>query len=240
MLKIKEMFPNLLNKKIEEMQKVINSSKNKSKSKINITTKSPSRKQVIVLINTDLTKKFIKDLSLYVIIINHALKAIKSNTIVNFICVEENLLISDADQVLLPRLPQSKSYLKIVGIPYISEKTNSRILLDNIKNVLKNNHPFNDIVFTSKPQIIKVSPKSNMTIIWIDIWDIQNGSNAKKVINRWFNIGSFIAIVHETNMNPDIPQYKNCWKWRHIAGVVATPRPMFNSSTSGKSHRRDI
>ena len=125
MLKIKEMFSNLPNKKIEEMQKVINSLKDKSKPKINITTKGPSRKHIIVLMNTDLTKKFIKDSSLHVITINYALKAIKSNIIVDFICVEKNSLISDADQVSLPRLLQSKSYLKIVGIPYISEKTNS-------------------------------------------------------------------------------------------------------------------
>jgi len=39
MLKIKEMFPNLPNKKIEEMQKVINSSKDKVKPKTNMTTK---------------------------------------------------------------------------------------------------------------------------------------------------------------------------------------------------------
>jgi len=71
------MFPNLPNKKIEEMQKVINSLKDKSKPKINMTTKGPSRKQVIVPINTDLTKKFIKDSSLYVININCALKDTK-------------------------------------------------------------------------------------------------------------------------------------------------------------------
>ena len=43
-LKIKEMFPNLPNKKIEEMQKVINSSKDKVKPKINMTTKGPFKK----------------------------------------------------------------------------------------------------------------------------------------------------------------------------------------------------
>jgi len=41
-LKIKEAFPNLPNKKIELVQKVINSLKNKPKPKINITTKGPS------------------------------------------------------------------------------------------------------------------------------------------------------------------------------------------------------
>ena len=58
-----------------------------------------------------------------------------------------------------------------------------------------------------------------MTIIWIDIWDTQSGSNAKKVINQWFNIGSFITTVRRANMNPGVPQCKNCWKWGHIAEV---------------------
>jgi len=175
MLKIKETFLNLPNKKIEEMQKVINSLKDKSKPKINMTTKNPLRKQVIVPMNTDLAKKFIKDSSLHVVNINHALKAIKSNMIADFISVEnkeiiittnnvssgsnlqkiekyvKNSLISDADQVSSPRLPQFKSYLKIIGILYISEKTNSQISSNDIENILKNNHLFNDIVLISKP-----------------------------------------------------------------------------------------
>jgi len=95
----------------------------------------------------------------------------------------KNSLPSDVENISLPRLLQSKSYLKIIGILYISEKTNNQISLDDIKNVLKNNHLFNDIVLASKLHIIKVSPKSNMTIIWIDIWDMQNRTNAKKVIS---------------------------------------------------------
>ena len=58
-----------------------------------------------------------------------------------------------------------------------------------------------------------------MAIVWIDIWDTQNGNNAKKIINRHFNIGSVIAMVRSTNINPGIPQCKNCWKWDHLAGV---------------------
>ena len=168
--------------------------------------------------------------------INCALKAIKSNMIADFICIEDkgiiiiinyissssdlqeiekyvkNSLSSDAKQVLLPRLLQSKFYLKIVGILYINKKTNSCISLDNMKNILKNNHLFNNIILASKPQVIKLSPKSNMAIIWIDIWDTQSGSNTKKVINRWFNIRSFIATVRGANINPGISQCKNCWK----------------------------
>jgi len=207
MLKIKEIFPNLSNKKTKEMQKIINSSNEKVKPKINMTTKGLSRKQVIIPMNNNIVKEFIKRSSKHMVNINCALKMIKSNTIANFIHVDskgiiittnnissgsdlqeidkyvKNSLSSDADKISSPRLLQSKLYLKIVGIPFISEKTSNYVSLDKIKNVLKNNHLFNNIVLTSKSRIIKVSPKANMAIIWIDIWDTQNRSNAKKVIN---------------------------------------------------------
>ena len=243
MLKIKETFPNLPDKKIKQVQKVINDSNNKSKLRIIMTTKGLLRKQVIIPMNNDITKKFIKDSSSHVVNINWALKTIKSSTIANFIWVEDKSIIimtnnvssgsdlqkiekyiksslfSNTNKVLLVWLPQFKSYFKIVGIPFNSEKTNSHILLDKIKNVLKNNHLFNNIVLTSKPCVIKVSSKSNMAIVWINIWDTQNGSSAKKVINYQFNISSYIATVHSVNMNPEVPQYKNCWKWGHTARV---------------------
>ena len=123
------------------------------------------------------------------------------------------------EQVSSPKLPQSKSYLIIIDISYISKRSNIWISSDEIKNILKNNHIFNNIILISKPQVIKVSSKSDMAIIWINIWNTQNGSNAKKIINRCFNVGSFIATVHGANMNPGVPQCKNCWKWGHIDRV---------------------
>ena len=122
----------------------------------------------------------------------------------------KNSLISNMEQVSSPRLLQSKSYLKIVGILYINERTNMCISLDDIKNIPKSNHLFNNIILTSKLHVIKVSLKSDMAIIWIDIWDTQSGSNTKKIINKCFNIGSFIAIVYGANMNLGILQCKNC------------------------------
>ena len=139
--------------------------------------------------SNNITKEFIKKSNSYVANINHAFKAIKSSMLADFICAEnkgivvttnnvasgldlqeiekyvKNSLSTDADKVLLARLPQSKYYLKIVGIPYISEKTNSHIASDEIEDVLKNNYIFNNIVLTSKLCIIKVSPKSDMAII---------------------------------------------------------------------------
>ena len=137
--------------------------------------KGPSCKQVIVPINNRLAKSFLKDSSIYIINISHALKNISSSMIADFISVKDKGIVittnnvslpfdlqeikryvksslsNDAEQVSSPRLPQSKSYLKIVGIPYISEKTNVQISSEEIKNVLKSNHIFNNIILTSKP-----------------------------------------------------------------------------------------
>ena len=121
-------------------------------------------------------------------------------------------LATNNESISSPRLPQSKSYLKIMGIPYFVDKSNIYISSKDIERILKNNHIFNDIILTSKPHIIKVSPKSDMAIIWIDIWNTQNSNNAKKIINRCFKIESVITTVRGTNMNSGVSQCKNCWK----------------------------
>ena len=56
-----------------------------------------------------------------------------------------------------------------------------------------------------------------MSIIWI--WDMQSSTKAKSLINKRFNVGSFIATIYGANMNSRVLQCKNCWKWGHIASV---------------------
>ena len=107
-------------------------------------------------------------------------------------------------------LPQSKSYLKIIGIPYLLENTNTSTSADIVESIIKSNHIFNNIVIASRPLIIKVSSKSDIAIIWLNIWDVQSSSNTKGLINRYFNIRSYIATIHRENMNLEILQCKNC------------------------------
>ena len=66
-----------------------------------MTTKSLLRKQVIILINNDITKEFIKDSSSHVVNINQALKAIKSSTIASFIQVEDKGIVIMTNNVSL-------------------------------------------------------------------------------------------------------------------------------------------
>ena len=147
----------------------------------------------------------------------------------------------NALQVKEPRLPKSKSYLKIIGIPYYPYiNSQERLTSNDIEMILKQNQIFNNISLASKPWVIKVSPKSDMSIVWIDIWDVQSGSNVKMLINWCFNIGKYIAIIQGANMNPGVPQCKNCWKWGHatfscrIQGLKCTK---CNSPHKSENHR---
>jgi len=39
-----------------------------------------------------------------------------------------------------------------------------------VEDIIKKNYIFNNIILASKSCIIKVSPKSDMAIVWMDIW----------------------------------------------------------------------
>jgi len=86
---------------------------------------------------------------------------------------------------------------------------------NDVETILKQNHIFDNISLVLRPRVIKISSKSDISIVWIDIWDVQSGSNIKMLINRCFNVGRYIATICEANINPGVPQYKNCWKLGH-------------------------
>ena len=168
-------------------------------------TKGPSRKQVIIPMMKLNTELIINLANLHISNINKCLKNIKSNIIADFIhSTNDGLIITmnklantsdldmikkyikniqniNSDSIDCPYLPKSKSYLKIVRLPHMTEQD---IITSNIiKGVLKKSHLFKDVMLASKPHIIKVSLKSNMVVIWVDIWDSQSGSTAKNIIN---------------------------------------------------------
>ena len=172
-LKIKNTFPSLKADKIYNIQKIINSD-GKPKPRINITTKSLLRKQVIIPMSNNNKTKFMEDSCTYISNLNRALKNIKSNIMVNFVYQEitdiviiTNKIVSDLKLQIIkryikninsiedkgvnvPQLPQSKSYLKIIGIPYLREDTNTSITSDMVEDIIKKNHIFNNIVLASR------------------------------------------------------------------------------------------
>ena len=235
-LKIKEMFSSLNTQKVDQVNNIING-QTKPKPCIKMTTKGPSRKQVIIPMSRNNINSFMKSLSLHVANINRLLHNTKSDILANYIhsdpteiTIITNKVSQQSDMSIINNyvknsndinslqvdklhLPKSKSYLKIIGIAFFPHvNSQDKLTLNDIEMILKQNHIFDNISLISKPRVIKVSPKSNMSIVWLDIWDIQSSSNAKMLINRCFNIGNYIVTIWGANMNPSVPQCKNCWK----------------------------
>ena len=60
----------------------------------------------------------------------------------------KNINYLDSKDMKILCLFQSKSYLKIINIPFLIENTN---IPSVVKTILKNNHIFNNISLTLKP-----------------------------------------------------------------------------------------
>jgi len=232
-LKIKKAFPALPDKKILEMHKAAFGQHANRVKKVQATTKGPSRKQAIIPVHNNLAESIMGDASTHVFQINAQLKNVKPSMHSEFIrlcsggiAIVTNIVSNPSDFSIIekyfksveginsndipsPRLPQSKSYLKITGLPYLRADGN-KITSENVTDFMKHIDLFENISLATKPRIIKASPKSDMAIMWFDIWDTQNRSKAKLLINHSFNLGRHIATVRATNMNPGVPQCHNC------------------------------
>lgn len=158
-INIKENFPNLLSREIEKLYKVVNNQK-KIKPRINMMTKSLSCRQVIISIDFDNSTKILANSLVHIVNINSALRNIKSNIITNFIyndyrglIITTNNVTSSLDLSIIKNyvknidtiqsknisfsyLLQSKSYLKILDIPYFNSISKIPINSSSFKQVM--------------------------------------------------------------------------------------------------------
>ena len=84
---IKDVFPNLSTKKVVVINNIVNKT-SLVKPRINITTKGLSRKQIIIPMSKNNAEVISNHANYYIVNINRCLKKAKSNTVANFICLE--------------------------------------------------------------------------------------------------------------------------------------------------------
>ena len=133
---------------------------------------------------------FMKSSSLYVANLNRLLHNAKSEVLTDYIhsdpigiTIVTNKVSQQSDMAIINNYvksldninslqvdelyhPKSKSYLKIIGIPFFPHaNSQERLTPNDIETILKQNHIFDNISLTSKPRVIKVSPKSNIAIV---------------------------------------------------------------------------
>ncbi|KAJ3561033.1 hypothetical protein NP233_g10445 [Leucocoprinus birnbaumii] len=203
------------------------------------TTHGPTRRQVLIPFDSEFVKSKIDNFGSAVEVCNRGLVDSKSNLRVdsireayNGISLSTNGVASLTDLSTIkiwltkawslkdsnpaePRLPQSKSFLKIVGVPYWTWNTSQPITSGQVEEAIANASLFDGVTLAARPRIIRASPHSDMSVIWIDVWDSQGGTKAKCLVNRQFNIGRSVATVRATAMHPGVAQCRNCWKWGH-------------------------
>ena len=116
-LKIKETFPTLKAKNIENIQKIINGNNTtKPKPCINSTIKGPSHKQIIVPISNNNKINFMNESSAHVLNMNRVLKNIKSDIAVDFICSDVAGIVAVTTKVVSSSdLQTIKQYIKDVN-----------------------------------------------------------------------------------------------------------------------------
>ena len=84
-IKIKEAFPSIGAKKIDQINNIVKGTP-KTKSHIQMTMKEPLRKHVIIPMSSDNNAKFMKNSTAHIANINKALRNMKSEILVDFIC----------------------------------------------------------------------------------------------------------------------------------------------------------
>jgi len=127
-----------------------------------MTTKDPSRKQVIIPMSKENNSNFMKNSSLHMANINRLLYNVKSEVLVDYIrsdpmgvTIITNKISQQSDMLIIdqyikssnninslqveePHLPKSKSYLKIIDIPfYPYGNSQERLTSNDIETILK-------------------------------------------------------------------------------------------------------
>jgi len=112
-IKIKETFPSVDVKEINQINNIVKGPF-KSKPCIQMTTKGPSRKQIIIPIVKDNINKFMKNSLIHVTNLNRNLRNAMSEVLVDFICSEPLGIMVVTNKVLLNSdLLIIKKYVKI-------------------------------------------------------------------------------------------------------------------------------
>jgi len=144
-IQVKEVFPTLSADKVGKMLKAKNSGGGTKKPKINMTTRGQSKREVIIPMTKTNAELIINSAHIHISNVNKCLRNSKSDIFADFIRYNVNGIIItmnkptsnldlstiekylkniqniNPDSIKSPRLSKSKSYMKIIGLPYLSE-----------------------------------------------------------------------------------------------------------------------
>ena len=188
LLQLKKAFPNLPQATIISMHQASLGSANASQGSssrpgvsktLKMMTQGPTRCQVLVSLDSAAAELVVANTALAVQSCNKGL--------VESVCKAWNGVFMSTNSVAsAAELEVIKQWLKKTA--GLGEST-------EVEAALSNSPLFEGVSLASMPHIMKASPSSDMSVIWIDIWDSQKGSKGKTLINRSFNFERHTATV---------------------------------------------
>ncbi|KAF5347006.1 hypothetical protein D9756_011009 [Leucocoprinus leucothites] len=227
------------------------------RAKPKMTTHGPTRRQVLIPFEGNIIADRIKDFNKASEFCNRGLTAAQSKLRVesvresyNGISIATSGVATSADLETIkswlkkawqlgdaipvePRLPQSKSFLKIVGVPYWVANSSNPLSPAFVEQALSQSSLFENVILAARPRVMKASPKSDTAVVWFDIWDSQNGTKAKTLVNRTINFGRHIGTIRATSMHPGVAQCRNCWRWGHPTHANPKSSPPRDATPDG-------
>ena len=127
-LRVKEAFLSLSANEVGKILKVKNSSEGKMKPKLNMTTRGPSRKEVIIPITKSNVELIMKSAHKHITNINEYLKNFNSDIIADFIRLSNNRIIITTNRpVNITELSRIENFLKKIDNIDLVSTTSSKV-----------------------------------------------------------------------------------------------------------------
>ncbi|KXN90360.1 hypothetical protein AN958_04311 [Leucoagaricus sp. SymC.cos] len=91
-------------------------------------------------------------------------------------------------------LPTSKSFLKLVDVPYICQD-GSRTTSDQVKGVMRASNLSNHFILMGPPWVVCNSKSSDTVTAYFKVWDSQRGTRAANLVGHSLQLGRSIEKV---------------------------------------------
>jgi len=112
-------------------------------------------------------------------------------------------------------LPRSRSFLKVLDVPYIRPSDDKPITPDNIRDAFQKSPLASHIQLANSPRIMRNSRGADTATVWFDIHDSQSGTSAKALFNKTLQFGPSSCVIRRARANPGSPLCQRCWRWGH-------------------------
>ncbi|KXN89366.1 hypothetical protein AN958_05790 [Leucoagaricus sp. SymC.cos] len=101
-------------------------------------------------------------------------------------------------------LPTSRSYLKIVDVPYFCPGSKDFIDSGYVREVMRRSHMASSFTLANSPRVMRNSRHADSATVWFDVVDSQSGAVAKRLINSSFQFGPASCPVRPAQSHADL------------------------------------